>query len=281
MIRRKKEMIQSALKHAFLIIMVYFVSLPFVSMFGTAIKRPDISITSPNLLPHSLDEMSLESFITVFTKTGFGRNLLNSLIVTVSVVTTCILVTTSAGFAISRFRSKFFKGYGVLLLVLQMFPGMLLLMPLFVIFRQLNLTNTLWSVILAYITNNLAFSIWMLKGFFDTIPQELEQAAMVDGCTRFQAFRRVIIPLALPGVATVGIFTFINAWNEYTQASIFLRNDRLLTMTLGLQRFIQQVRADWALLMAASAVATLPTLCFLLFAQKYLIEGMTAGAVKG
>jgi ABC-type glycerol-3-phosphate transport system permease component len=279
--RRRKEIIQSVFKHAFLLIMVYVVSLPFVSMFGTAIKRPDISITSPNLLPHSLDEMSLESFNTVFTKTGFGRNLLNSLIVTVSVVVCCIVVTTTAGFAISRFRGKFFKGYGVLLLVLQMFPGMLLLMPLFIIFRRLNLTNTLWSVILAYITNNLAFSIWMLKGFFDTIPQELEQAAMVDGCTRFQAFRRVIIPLALPGVATVAIFTFINAWNEYTQASIFLRNDKLLTMTVGLQRFIQQVRADWALLMAASAVATLPTLCFLLFAQRYLIEGMTAGAVKG
>jgi ABC-type glycerol-3-phosphate transport system permease component len=279
--RRKKEIVQSVFKHIFLLIMVYLVSLPFVSMFGTAIKRPDISITSPNLLPHGFDEMSLESFNTVFTKTGFGRNLLNSLIVTLSVVITCILVTTFAGFAISRFRGKFFKGYGVLLLIMQMFPGMLLLMPLFVIFRRLNLTNTLWSVILAYITNNLAFSIWMLKGFFDTIPQELEQAAMVDGCTRFQAFRRVIIPLALPGVATVAIFTFINAWNEYTQASIFLRNDKLLTMTLGLQRFIQQVRADWALLMAASAVATLPTLCFLLFAQRYLIEGMTAGAVKG
>jgi ABC-type glycerol-3-phosphate transport system permease component len=158
---------------------------------------------------------------------------------------------------------------------------MLLLMPLYLIFRRLGLINTLGSVILSYITGNLAFSIWMLKGFFDTIPIELEQAAMVDGCTRFQAFRKVIIPLALPGVATVAIFTFINAWNEYTLASIFLRNDKILTMTVGLQRFIQQVRADWAQLMAASTVATLPTLLFLLFAQKYLIEGMTAGAVKG
>jgi ABC-type glycerol-3-phosphate transport system permease component len=278
---RVKDRILSVFKHLFLICVVYMVSLPFVSMVGTALKRPDISISSSNLLPHSFDEFSLQSFITVFTKTGFGRNIANSLLVTVSVVVTCILVTTCAGFAISRFRGKYFRGYSVLLLILQMFPMMLLLMPLYLIFRRLGLINTLGSVILSYITGNLAFSIWMLKGFFDTIPVELEQAAMVDGCTRFQAFRKVIIPLALPGVATVAIFTFINAWNEYTLASIFLRNDKILTMTVGLQRFVQQVRSDWALLMAASAVATLPTLLFLLFAQKYLIEGMTAGAVKG
>jgi ABC-type glycerol-3-phosphate transport system permease component len=279
--RKSKERIQSVIKHVFLLCMVYMVSLPFVSMIGTALKRPDISISSSSLFPRSLDEFSLDSFITVFTRTGFGRNIVNSVVVTVSVVITCILVTTCAGFAISRFRGRYFRGYSVLLLILQMFPMMLLLMPLYLIFRRLGLINTLGSVILSYITGNLAFSIWMLKGFFDTIPIELEQAAMVDGCTRFQAFRWVIIPLALPGVATVAIFTFINAWNEYTLASIFLRNDRILTMTVGLQRFVQQVRSDWALLMAASAVATLPTLLFLLFAQKYLIEGMTAGAVKG
>jgi len=128
---------------------------------------------------------------------------------------------------------------------------------------------------------NLAFSIWMLKGFFDTLPQELEQAAMVDGCTRFGAWLRIVIPISLPGIGTVAIFTFINSWNEYTLASIFLRRDEVQTMTVGLQKFVLQFSSDWPLLMSASAMATLPTIIFLIFAQKLLIQGMTAGAVKG
>ncbi|MDR1903668.1 MAG: carbohydrate ABC transporter permease [Treponema sp.] len=273
--------IKSVFKHAFLLLAVYATALPFVSMVGTALKKPSIALSSSNLFPHSPDEFSLESFKIVMTKTGFGQNLLNSLIVTVLTVSACVLVTTCTGFALSRFRGRYFSVYSVMLLVLQMFPTMLLLLPLYIIFTRLRLVNTLGSVTLSYITTNLAFSIWMLRGFFDTIPVELEQSAMVDGCTRFQAFRRVIIPLALPGIATVAIFTFINAWNEYTLASIFLRKDSLLTMTLGLQKFVQQYGADWASLMAASTIATIPTLIFLFFAQKYLIEGMTAGAVKG
>ena len=162
-----------------------------------------------------------------------------------------------------------------------MFPVMPLLMPLYVIYNKLQMVNTLWSVGISYTTMNLAFCIWMLKGFFDSIPRDLEGAAIVDGCTRFEAFIKIIMPLALPGIATVAIFTVLNAWNEYTLASIFLRKDQVMTITVGLQRFVQQNGADWPNLMAASTIATIPTVLFMLFAQKYLIEGMTAGAVKG
>jgi ABC-type glycerol-3-phosphate transport system permease component len=165
--------------------------------------------------------------------------------------------------------------------MLQLFPAILLLIPLFVIFTALNLVDTLLGCILAYTTTNLAFSIWMIKGFMDSIPFDLEEAGMIDGCTQFMAFLRIIIPVSMPGISTVGIFTFINSWGEYTLASILLRSDKNITLTLGLQKFVLQFTADWPALMTASTIATIPTILFLAFAQKYLVRGMSAGAVKG
>ena len=277
----RKKYIGDALTHIVLICIIFCTSLPFLSMLGISLKTSEAALTTKGLFPEKWSDFSVESFVKVLTKTTFGRNMLNSNIVATVVTVTCIVIAALAGYAIARFRGRYFSFYSILLLLLQMFPTMLLLMPLYVLFNKLNLINTMGSVIISYVTMNLAFSIWMLKGFFDSIPAELEQAAMVDGCTQFTAYLKVVIPVSLPGVATVGIFTFINSWNEYTLASIFLRKDQAMTMTVGLQKFVQQNGADWSLLMAASTIATIPTLIFLLFAQRYLIEGMTAGAVKG
>jgi ABC-type glycerol-3-phosphate transport system permease component len=156
-----------------------------------------------------------------------------------------------------------------------------MLIPLFIIFRTMNLIDNHLSAILAYTTANLPFSIWLLKGFFDSIPDDIEQAGMIDGCSRFGTFWRLVLPVSMPGVSTVAIFTFINAWGEFTVASVLLRSDALATMTLGLQKFKLQFSTDWPSLMAASTLCTLPTLCFLVFAQKYLIRGLSAGSVKG
>ena len=266
--------------HIVLIILVFLINLPLISMVGTAVKDKVSALTSTSLFP-GLGEWRFNSFVTVINSTTFLRNIGNSAIIAITVTLLCILIASMAGYAISRFKGRVFSFYSMFLLLLQMFPGMLLLMPLYVIYNKLGLVNTLGSVILSYTTMNLAFSIWMMKGFFDSIPRELEQAGIVDGCTRFQAFYKIVMPISLPGLATVGIFTFINCWNEYTLASIFLRKDEILTMTVGLQKFVQQYSSDWPLLMAASTIATIPTIIFLVFTQKFLIEGMTAGAVKG
>ena len=269
------------IRHLVLILVLFITALPFISMVGTAIKDPVVALTSTSLLPVSLDDVSFSSIYTVLFRTRFAIQLRNSVIVTATTVVSCIIIAIFAGYAISRFRGRFFSVYSVMLLILQMFPTMLMLIPLFLIYLSLGLLNTLASVIISYTALNLAFSIWLLKGFFDTIPIELEQAAMVDGCSQFNGFVRIIIPLALPGIATVAIFAFVNSWNEYTLASIFLRQDRVQTMTIGLQKFVMENSADWSLLMAAAAIATVPTLLFLFIAQKYLIEGLTAGAIKG
>ncbi|GHV39735.1 sugar ABC transporter permease [Spirochaetia bacterium] len=276
-----KSSIKLILRHLVLIVTVFVIALPFISMIGTAIKEPVVAMTSTSLIPMSLKDVSFSSIYSVLFKTTFSIQLKNSAIISVCTVVFCVIIATFAGYAISRFRGQFFSVYSIMLLVLQMFPTMLMLIPLYLIYSRIGLINTLSSTILSYTALNLAFSIWLLKAFFDTIPIELEEAAMVDGCTQFHAFIRIILPLSQPGIATVSIFAFINSWNEYTLASIFLKKDSVIPMTVGLQKFVQEYSAQWTMLMAAAAIATVPTLLFLFVAQKYLVEGMTMGAVKG
>jgi len=274
------EAFKTFLTYAALILIVFMIDLPIISMIGTSFKERYQALSTTSLLP-GIGEWDVNSYIAVIGSTTFLQNILNSFVVAASVTVSCVIIASMGGYALSRFRGKIFSGYAIFLMLLQMFPLMLLLMPLYVIYQGMGLINSLWSVIISYTTINLAFSIWMLKGFFDTLPRELEQAGLVDGCTRFGVWLRIVMPISLPGIGTVAIFTFINAWNEYTLASIFLRRDEVQTMTVGLQKFVLQFSSDWPLLMSASAMATLPTILFLVFAQKLLIQGMTAGAVKG
>ena len=278
--RQTKHVIGYVITIVVILIIVFLMDLPLISMLGTALKEPRVSISSTSLLP-KMGEWSVESFKNVFTTTDFGRNMINSAIVSVTTTFFCALIACSAGYALSRFRGKLFSGYSAMLLALQTFPQMLLLIPMFMLYTRLGLMNTLYSIIISYTTSNLAFNIMMVRGFFDTIPRELEEAGKVDGCTGFQAYLRIILPISLPGVATVAIFTFLNAWNEFTFASLMLRKTDIQTITVGLTKFVQQNTTDWSKLMAASAIATVPALFFLIFAQKYLIQGLTAGAVKG
>lgn len=264
---------------ALLVVTAFILNIPTLSMFGTALKSRSTALMDTRLFAPP-GEWSLDSLQYVFAA-NFGQNILNSVYVSIGVTLSCIVVAALAGYSLSRYKGKAFGIYGICMLILQMFPIMLLLIPLFKIFTGLGLVDSLLSIYFSYLTINLPFSIWMLRGFFDTIPFELEEAAQIDGCSQFGAFVRTVIPLSMPGISTVAIFTFINCWNEYTLASIFLRDNRLFTLTLGLQKFVQQYTSDWSALAAASAIATIPTLVFLLVAQKYLIQGMTAGAVKG
>lgn len=279
--RNGKALVVSVATHLTLIILVLFINLPILSMVGTAFKSLAEALSTTSLLP-APGHWSFENFDTVLRFSEFPKNLLNTLIVSGSVTIVCITIGSMAGYAISRFHKvRFFRLFATTLLLLQIFPGVLLLLPLFIIFSKLGLTNNLIGLVICYTTMNLAFSIWMMYSFFDTIPVELEEAGLVDGCTQFQTFYRLVLPVSLPGVATIGIFAFINSWNEYTMASILIKKPEFRTMTLGLQQFVQQFSSDWARLMAASTVAIIPTIIGLLFAQKYLEKGMTAGAVKG
>jgi ABC-type glycerol-3-phosphate transport system permease component len=275
---RNRHLVKDVLTYLALVIIILIVDLPFLQMLSVSFKTRQEALGSTKFFP---SRINLENIKAVWLRTDFSRNILNSVIVALSTTICCIVIAIIAGYALSRFRGKVFSGYAILLLLLQLFPSVLLLIPLFVIFTSLNLVDTLFACILAYTTGNLAFSIWMVKGFMDSIPFDLEEAGMIDGCTQFKAFTKIIVPISMPGISTVGIFTFINSWGEYTLASILLRSDKNITLTLGLQKFVLQFTSDWPSLMTASSIATIPTILFLVFAQKYLIRGMSAGAVKG
>lgn len=278
--RDRKNKIKRITFFIILIMITFLINLPLISMVGTSFKKTDAVLSSTSLLPGA-GEWSLENFVGVLVKTDFGRNIMNSLWISVLATIICVILASMAGYGVSRFRGRFIAAYKGLIFLIQMFPLMLLLIPLFVLFSRYGMINNPISVAIYYGANNLAFNIMMIRSFFDSIPRDLEEAGKIDGCTNLSAFLKIILPVSLPGIATIGIMTFLNCWNEYTMASLLLRKSEVQTLTVGLTNFVQQTRSNWGYLMAASTIAVIPALIFLIFAQKYLVQGMTSGSVKG
>ncbi len=261
-----------------LIVAVFIINLPIISMIGTALKNKAEVMTNIGLFPWA---PTFDNFREVLSRTKFGFNLLNSLWYSTVVTSLCVVFAVFGGYAISRFKGKEFNLFGIFLFLFQMFPFILFLIPLFLLFKILRISNTPLSVLIGYLCSVLPFSIWMLKGFFDSIPLEMEESAMIDGCTHMQLVWRIVVPVSLPGIATVAIFSFIRAWNEYLLISVLIQKEEYLTLTVGLQKFIQENYIDWGGLSAASTLSVIPTIIFLLFCQKYMIQGLTSGSVKG
>ena len=277
---KKYRFIRQIITYFLVLLMCLYMCFPVITMAGTAFKTSEDARSSVSIFP-SKGEWYFGNFGIVMRQYNFGLYMFNSMFVSLISALLAMAVGAFAGYALSRYNTILTKLFMVLLLLLQMLPATLVLVPMFIIYRNLHLTNTHLGLILNYTVSNLGFSIWMLKGFFDGIPKELEEAAEVDGCGRFGAFLRVILPISATGFSTVAIFTFVKCWNEYMVARILISTDTLKTINLGLQQFTAQLDADWSLLSAASAIATIPTILFLIFAQKYLVRGITSGAVKG
>lgn len=261
-----------------LIFLLLLLGLPVVFMIGTSFKSDPEVFGNAGLFPK---EPTLVQYDYVINKTSFLTNIGNSLIVAVVVTCACIVAGAFAGYALSRFKGKVFTAYKLFLFLMQLMPLVLLLIPLFLIIRKVGLYDTLTSVMVTYTAMNLPICIWMLTGFFDSIPYDIEEAALIDGSNRLKTFFRIIIPVSAPGITSVGIITFIYTWNEYMLASIFIRNKDFMTLTVGLSQFVLQNEVNWGAWMAASCLATIPAVLMLVFAQKYIVRGLTAGAVKG
>ena len=256
-----------------------FAVFPFLWMLMTSVKpNSEIFTRIPRLLPQ---HWSFQHYLAVFKYGGFGRYFLNSCLVALGTTVGSIIVGSLAAYAIARFRFPLRSVFLVLVLVVQMFPLVVLIIPLFIIMRRLHLLDTYAGLIVAYTTFTLPFGVWMLKGFFDSIPSSLEEAAMIDGCSRMSAFVRVILPVSAPGVAASSIYAFIGAWNEFMFAMTFINKEDMRTLPLGLQSFFGQFTVEWGPVMAASVVFTLPVLLFFLLVQKRLTTGLVKGAVKG
>jgi multiple sugar transport system permease protein len=263
--------------HLPVLVIVLFALGPYLWMFISSITpETDLYGEVFRYLPAN---PSFENYPKIFQKISFARNLRDSLIVATTTMLVGLAISLTASYSFSRFR---FRGRNYLMiqfLVINMFPIVLLLIPLFVIMRVLKLIDTYFALIIAYSTFTIPFSTWMMTSFFNAIPKQLDEAALVDGCTRFSAMTRVIVPIAMPGIAATGIYIFITAWNEFLYAAI-LTGNRVLTIPVALQNLIGEYNIAWGLLTAGGVISVIPVIVLFFFIQKQLISGMTAGAVK-
>ena len=269
--------------NVFLVVLTLFAILPMVWMFLTSIKSQFAAVQyPPEWLPRNPTLIEYIRLLSPTNDTGrdFLRYMANSIGVSVATTVLGVVVAVPAAYAFSRFR---FPGRNLLfysVLLRNMFPAVVFLMPLFIMMRWLGLVNTLASLVLTYLTFGLPLSIWLLKGFYDNIPPQLEQAARIDGATRFQAFLHIVMPLSTPGIVATAIYSFILAWNEYVYALTFINDKARMTLPIGLQRFFAEYSTNWPGLMAASFIMSVPVVVMFLVLQRYFVRALTEGAVK-
>jgi multiple sugar transport system permease protein len=225
--------------------------------------------------------LTLENFGTVFAKTSVGTWLLNSLVVTLVTVFVAVIVAAPAGYVLSRGRSKLVSGYSLVLFIVQSLPVVTAVIPLFILFAQLGLVDTLVGVTIIYVGSTMSVAIWMMAAYFDSIPITLEEAAWMDGCSVFGGFLRIVLRNSLPGVLSTAIFAFLLAWNDYLVAVVFLRSDENYTLQIGLQTFFQQNQANWGLVMAVAVVMMLPPVLLFAVLNKYFSVGGIGGSLAG
>jgi len=265
--------------YATLLGLVFFSAFPLLWMILSSLKPfPELMANQPHLLPSRL---SFGFYSTLLTATTFVTFLTNSVIVALGTTLVSVTFASMAAYGLSRLRIrwKFLVSRSVLLS--YMFPQILLVVPLFVGIVTLGLANTYSGLILTYVTFAFPFSTWLLTAYFQTIPVELEEAARIDGASNAGAFLRVILPLALPGIATAAVFSFILAWNEFLYALVIMNSESKKTLSVGLYSFIGGEFMRWGELMAASTLMVLPVLVFIFLVQKHIVTGLAAGAVKG
>lgn len=223
---------------------------------------------------------TLEHYISILKGGRFIIFFRNSVIVALTTSLAVVLLASLAGYALSRFRfpGKYPVMFG--LLITQTFPLVVLIVPLYVLLAPLGLIDSIWGLVFVYSAFNVPFATFLMQSFYDGVPQQLEESAMIDGCSRFQALLRVILPLTLPGIgATLG-FVFTHAWSELLVALMFINSNDQKTFSVGLMTFIQEFDVNWGLMTAAASLALIPVFLFFAYIQRYLVTGLTAGAVK-
>lgn len=274
-----KKIVKYVLIHLSLIIASIITTYPLLRIFSVSIRPGDrIFSTDLSLIPEGANFLS---YIKLFKETYFIKWIFNSLIITFATSFIGVTIASTAAYAFSRY--KFYgKRWGLfLLLFTQMIPAGMLILPLYLMIMKLNLINTYLGMIIAYSVSSLPFSIWILKGYYDTIPRSLEEAAKVDGTTELGAFYRIILPLSKPALSIAFLFNFTMAWNEYLVARVVLYNPKNYTWTLGLFELQGQFITQWGMFAAGSILITIPVIILFFYTSKYLVSGLTIGSVKG
>lgn len=265
--------------HVVLITCCIIAIYPVARIFSVSLRPGDRLLTTDlRIIP---EDASWDNYKEVLLDSNFLLWLWNSTIITITTSLVGVILATSAGYAFSRFRFPGHRTGLLFILATQMIPASMLLLPLYIMLVRLKLINSYLGLIIAYSVTALPFTIWILKGYFDTVPPELEEAARVDGATHLGAFYKIIIPLSTPALAIAALFNFTTAWNEYLVARVIIQRAELYTWPLGLFEFQGQFATQWGLYNAASMLISIPILILFLYSSKWLVSGLTLGAVKG
>lgn len=274
----QKDIFTKTIIWVFLLMVCVYCLLPFAWMLSTSLKtEAEAFRIPPNWIPL---KPTVDSFIGIWVRKNFGIYFINSTIISLATAVLSTFFGALAGYGFSRF---FFKGRRFLIgffLATQMLPGVLLVGPYFKILSAAGLYDTRTGLIIAFLTICLPFSTWMMKGFIDKVPEELDQSAMVDGCSRLGVFFKIILPVIAPGMVATILFAFLLAWGDLLWALCLTSSEAMITVTLGIARTVGEFRIIWPMLMAGSLVGGMPAILLYIFLQRLLVQGLTAGAVK-
>lgn len=277
--RRARPILFLMFAYAVVLLFVGIAVYPIVQVFSISL-RPEATLLSDSLaiIP---DNATWDNYVQLFRDRPFLTWVWNSLFVTVVVVLTGVALASTAGYAFSRYRFPGRRAGLLSLLITQMFPATMLLLPLYIMLAKLQLINNMLGLIVMYSSTALPFCVWQMKGYYDTIPVSLEEAARIDGLGRFGAFYRIILPLATPALVITALFSFMAAWTEYVVAAQVLYYEELFTLPIGLKMFQSNMSTEWGLYAAGALVVSIPAVLLYLLLSRWLIGGLTLGGVKG
>lgn len=277
--RKKDSPLFLAFVYAVLALFVALAVYPILQVFSISL-RPEATLLSSDLsiIPANA---TWDNYVELLTERPFLTWMWNSFYVTLVVVITGVVLASTAGYAFSRYRFPGRKSGLLSLLITQMFPATMLLLPLFIMMAKLNLINTYLALIVIYSSTALPFCIWQMKGYYDTIPVSLEEAARIDGLGRFGSFYRIVLPLAAPALVITALFSFMAAWTEYVVAAQVVYDESMFTLPVGLKMFQANMSTEWGLYAAGALIVSIPVIVLFIVLSRWLIGGLTLGSVKG
>ena len=274
----RKEKIGNGLCHVYLILLSLIAFFPLVWVLLCSVKSSgELTANPTRFLPK---EFTLENFVHVIKDLGFAGNISNSLIIAVSTTCIAIVISSMAAYGIVRFFPKLGSIMSKVLVATYMFPPILLAIPYSMVMAKLGFVNTRVGLVIVYLSFSVPYAVWMLVGFFKTVPLGIEEAARVDGANKVQTFVRIVLPLVMPGIVATAIYTFINAWNEFLYSLILINSTDKMTVSVSLKSLQGSEILNWGDMMAASALVVVPSVIFFMFIQNKIAGGMTDGAVK-
>jgi arabinogalactan oligomer / maltooligosaccharide transport system permease protein len=276
---RKSRFLQHAVSHLILAVFALIAVFPIWQVLNISF-RPGNQLLSTSLELFPVNA-TFQNYVKLFAERDFLVWLGNSALVSFTVTITGVVFASMAGYGFSRFRFMGKKAGLLSLLTTQMFPGTMLLLPMYIMLINLGLINSYLGIVIVYSATALPFCIWTMKGYYDTIPASLEEAARIDGCTHFSSFYRVILPLAAPALVITALFSFMSAWSEYIVAAQILQDTDLWTLPIGLKSFEASMSTEWGLYGAASIIVMIPVVALFLALSRWLVSGLTLGSVKG